>query len=115
MAYIDAETTKKIRQALKAQFPSCKFSVRKDGNIALNVSIMKSPFFDDGEYRQVNHYWLERNYEQDQAAFMKTVLKTIKEAGEHYDNSDPMTDYFECAFYIHLHIGQYDKPHVRLN
>ena len=109
MAHMTADKAKKIRQALKAQFPSCKFSVRKD-RYSINVSIMKSPFFEDGTSHQVNHYWIERNYEQDQADFLKTVLKTIKEAGEHYDNSDPMTDYFECAFYIHLRVGQYDKP-----
>ena len=116
MAHMTAEKAKLIRQALKAQFPSCKFSVRKEGNLSINVSIMKSPFFEDGEQHMVNHYWIDQHYEDEaQASFLKTVLGIIEREGDYYDRSDVMTDYFDCAFYIHMNVGQYDKPHVRLN
>ena len=28
----------------------------------------------------------------------------------HWDNSDPMVDYFSCAFYYGIRIGKWDKP-----
>jgi hypothetical protein len=32
-----------------------------------------------------------------------------------WDNSDPMTDYFDVNFYVHLNIGEWDKPFVNSN
>lgn len=48
MAYINRETAEKVRKALKESFPEIEFSVRANGTNALIVSIMASPYFDDG-------------------------------------------------------------------
>ena len=44
MAYITADEVREIRNALKAEFPNLRFSVRKDNNSSLDVSITKGDF-----------------------------------------------------------------------
>ena len=116
MAYIDKETTAKIRKALKAEFPNIKFSVRKDGAIALNVNIMKSDVFDEGEYLQVNHYYIDSTdqFTTDQKEVLKKVNDIIKSVGDYYDRSDIMSDYFDCAFYYHIGVGTFDNRHQKV-
>lgn len=112
MAYINKETTKKIREALKAEFKEIKFSVSMRGHIALSVSIIESPYFEDGEYTQVNHYHIDRNYSGIQKEVLNKIKKIILEVGEYYNNSDSMTDYFDVAFYYDISIGKWNKGHV---
>jgi hypothetical protein len=114
MAYIDAATTKKIRVALKEKFPKVKFRVSKSGHLSLNVSVDASPYFEDGDIKDVNPYWVDKNYEGEQRDFLQGVLSTIKTAGEWYDKSDIMTDYFDTAFYYHINIGGYGRPHKKV-
>ena len=113
MAYIDASTVAKIRAALKSEIPEAKFSVRKKDNLAVGVSIIKSPYFDDGEDVRVNNYHIDRNYEGKQAEVLNKVDNIIRSAGDYYDDSDIMTDYFNVAFYYSIHIGG-NKPHVKV-
>lgn len=119
MAYISAEDVKRIRNAIKIAFPEFKFSVRKDGYLGVYVSFVSGPvdFNDvmrdkDSGYCQINEYWLQ-NYGQHQALF-EAVLKIIKMAPEKqwYNNSDAQIDYFDTAFYIHMQIGNWNKPYV---
>lgn len=116
MAYIDANTTKKIRQALKSEFPTVKFSVRKRDSIALYVSVVKSDLFEDDTAVNVNHHWIDRSEKLNdvQRKFLLKVKEVIETAGEHFDHSDSMTDYFHCAFYYHISVGTYDKPHQKI-
>ena len=113
MAYITAETSKKIRAALKAEFGKLvKFSVTISNHSSLNVTILESPFFDDGEYIQVNHYWIGEHYQGAQLDALEKIVNVIKTVGKHYDNSDSMTDYFDVAFYFNINIGRWNKKHI---
>lgn len=56
-----------------------------------------------------NHYYLDRQFSGDALYFLNEVLAILKIG--HYDKSDIMTDYFNCAWYIHINIGQWDKPY----
>lgn len=114
MAYIDTDTVKKIRNALKAEFPNTKFSVRRSASCALHVSVMKSSLFEDGVSQPVNHYWLDDMEDQNKREFLKKVDETIRVVGDYFDKSDSMTDYFHCAFYYDIEIGKWDKPHVKV-
>ena len=44
------------------------------------------------------------------------LLKRITQISDqyNYDNSDPQSDYFHVNYYLHLNIGQYDKPYVQI-
>lgn len=113
MAYITKETTKKIREALKAGFKKdIKFSVSMRDHMALDVRIMQSPYFEADEYVQVNQYHISENFPKEQADVLNKVHEIIKTVGEYYNNSDIMTDYFDVAFYYTISIGRWDKGHI---
>ena len=117
MAYISATEVKRIREALKMAFPDFKFSVRKqDGGLSVGVDIVSGPIdlSDDcshgNGYAQLNHFYLGNYVHTD---FYKAIQNIVKNAPErkHYDNSDSQTDYFDCAYYYHIHIGAWNKPY----
>lgn len=43
-------------------------------------------------------------------ALLKRVVEIVNQYN--YDNSDPMTDYFDTNFYLDLSLGKWDKPFV---
>ena len=133
MAYISTKEVAAIRKQLKAEMPEYKFSVKKHHHSSVTVAFMKGPEWEEfqtrdrytGEYstatmddhEQLNHVWADDFYGEKNAAIIKKVEKIIKTAPvkaggrEWYDDSDAMTDYFDTAFYMSIHIGQWDKPY----
>jgi hypothetical protein len=131
MAYINAEEVKAIRVALKAKFPKLKFGCRKSsGSLGVDVVIKEgnvdfSTMFADcardyeGNVRefkgnvQVNQYAMD-SYNAKQRKVFATIFDIIKTApaNKWFDESDSMTDYFHTAFYIHLEVGEWNKPYV---
>lgn len=123
MAYISANEVKAIRTELKAQFPDYKFSVKKGYNgSSVDVTIQQGPvdfaevFNDRTGYAQINQYHLYHygKYE----AFFKRILEIVKSAPalvggrEWFDESDAMVDYFHTAYYIHINVGEWNKPYA---
>ena len=111
MAYINAKTSALIRKALKEKYPEIKFSVRIEHHSMLRVVIMESPYFENGVHKKLNHYWLHESYQGVTLDVLEGILAIIKDVGGWYDKSDPMTDYFNTAFYISMEVGAFDKPH----
>ena len=122
MSYISTEDVKKIRVALKNEFgKKLKFGVRKSsGGHSVGVTIKSGTVdFSDimrnpNEQVQVNHYHLQ-NYGVHKSLFEK-IVEIIKTAPskEWYNNSDPMIDYFDVAFYFDLNVGEWDKPYEKV-
>ena len=112
MAYISSDEVKAVRNKIKAAFPHVKFSVRQRHHSTLVVTVLASPYFDDGARIQVNEYHLDRHYEGQQLRFLRGVYAIMKE--NHWDKSDLMTDYFNCAYYMSLNVGEWDKPHTKI-
>lgn len=112
MAYINRETSAKIRKALKEAFPEIKFSVSIENRMTLHVRVMESPYFEDGARFTVNHYWMDEHFEGQQLAVLQEIEQIIKDVGEWFDKSDVMTDYFHTAFYFDIAVGKWGKPHV---
>jgi len=124
MSYISTEDVKKIRVALKNEFgKKLKFGVRKSPSchsVGVTIKsgtvdfsdIMGTTDFD--KYVQVNQYHLG-NYGVHKSLFKK-IVEIIKTAPSNkwYNNSDPMTDYFDVAFYFDLNVGEWDKPYERV-
>lgn len=119
MAYVTTTQVKQSREALKIAFPDFKFMVRKGngGSSSINVSIMSGPidFGDPNGGRTVNPYHVGAHYEPHCVPFLEAVIKVIKYGSErqYYDNSDPMTDYFDTAFYLDVEMGRWQKPYQK--
>lgn len=119
MAYVTTTQVKQTREALKLAFPDFKFMVRKGngGSSSINVSIMSGPLdFDNPKGgRTVNPYHVGSQYEFHVIPFLEAVIKVIKYGSErqYYDNSNPMTDYFDTAFYLDVELGRWGKPYQK--
>jgi hypothetical protein len=42
------------------------------------------------------------------------AFKALKSA-DWYDESDPMTDYFNIAYYVDVNVGKWDRPYEVTN
>ena len=123
MAYITVEEVAAIRKALKERFPNCRFSVRRRDRQALSVSVMKSPYdfsnvLNDNGYARINPYLIPSliaQISEESVAFLILVRETILNVGNHWDESDIQSDYFNCAFYYDISVGQWDKGHVQID
>ena len=120
MAYISADDVKAIRTELKQAFPTWKFAVRKgSGSLSVDVTILQGTArFDGNTNSQVNPYWIEQHWkdEQDRAALTKINEIMHNAPGRaggkvYFDESDIQSDYFHTAFYTHLSIGSWDKAY----
>jgi len=114
-----SEICKKIKDYAAKRFPTCKFSVRKDGYRSIDISLMSGDFNayatdKDRElnYRSYNHYHSDINTEF--SSRCNEVLRLVSEYAEsyNYDNSDIMTDYFDVNFYLNVSVGKFNKAYV---
>lgn len=121
MAHITSSEVKAARMALRKAFPNFKFSVRGGGTLAINISILTSPLDMTKDlhgygYATINDYYLS-NYEHEEVyrQILKVAKDAIAEAGNPYfDNSDIQTDYFHCAYYCHLNVGEWDRHYKQI-
>ena len=60
-------------------------------------------------YFYVNPYYTNMQFSGTVLEFISELLSILKDG--HYDNSDVISDYFECAWYYYIMIGTYDKPY----
>jgi hypothetical protein len=109
MAYINAQETAQIRNALKVAFPTMKFSVRKQHSMSLHVAVLKGNI--DLQDGQINEYYLDKTSHPD---FWNQVLDIIKNGSDRkwFNESDSQSDYFHIAFYIHMRVGEWNKPYI---
>jgi len=111
------EIAKEIRTTLK-ELNGVKLSVTSDYN-HIQVNIMEAPFNvyinNDMESGSVNHYSYMNSESLTTEA--KTVFQLVDEIilKYHWDKSDAMTDYFNCAFYYSYEIGKWDRPFILNN
>lgn len=118
MAYINADDVKIIRNELKAEFPKYKFSVRREHHSSVNISIMSGPMdfnlgknkYGDDNHGGINHLHLNLYPEA-----VQPMLKKVSEIAhkKHWDKSDIQSDYFHCAYFVHINVGKWDIPYVQ--
>lgn len=72
-------------------------------------------------YHQLNEYQLKDDYDVNMwcnSVFLTKaghdILKNVVDISKkhHYDNSDPMSDYFDTNFYLHVSLGKWDKDFI---
>lgn len=130
MAYINAEETRSIRNALKAKYPAkdgWKFSVRNSNHTSVHVSIMKAPLKFTPKERGpgvrdllaenvevvgrwgINHHHL---YTYNHSEVLEDILNVINTADkQNFDKSDIQSDYFHVGFYVTMEVGTWEKPY----
>lgn len=115
MAYVDQDTKAKLVASVKANLKKVlgddklkvTFSVRNHSTI---VATIVSGTIDFGATEsQVNHYWLHTNYSGKALKVLEAIRDGLKDG--HWDDSDSMTDYSSCAWYIGINIGKWNKQY----
>jgi hypothetical protein len=119
MAYIDKDEIKVKREAIKKAFPSkdgWRFSVTGSNTSTLTIRLMQYPSsLNFPPKAEINKYHIDASCERlGLEGKEKDVIEKMLEIAEdgHWDESDSMTDYFNCAYYIAIRIGDWDKPAV---
>jgi hypothetical protein len=129
MAYMNQDKKKIIKAELdKVLKPlGIKYSLRVDNHMAINCTIrsgsvdfignmrdmLKGDQFKlttDRGYVQVNPYWYNEHFTGEAREIINKTIDALKSAN-YYDRSDAMIDYFDTAYYMHLNIGDWDKPY----
>lgn len=112
-----SDICKKIKDYGKQKFPTCKFSVSKDGYRTIRISLMQGDFEayteDNTEnHRGFNHYHDECNGHLTPRCQEVLRLMTRYAQSYNYDNSDIMTDYFDVNFYLQVEVGKWNTAYV---
>ena len=110
------EIAKEIRQNLKKEYPTSKFAVRKNHHSSITVVLKSSSekiLTETIDYKSINHYHVDSDDKLTALGkeFIKKSLKVINK--RNWDNSDIQSDYFDVNFYLHMTIGEYDKPFIQ--
>jgi hypothetical protein len=112
---------------MSAPFEAFRYDITKDmfgdNKWITDETIRQSnEYLQKRQYAQVNQYQLKESYDPERpmcngSALTKEAWNIMARACEivrqyHWDESDIMTDYFNCNFYYHPCIGKFDKPFV---
>lgn len=113
MAYMSQDRKKELTPGIKSVLKkhSMKGTISVDHHSTLCVTVREG-VIDFGEQRGVNPYYIDRDYAANPPA--RDFLMELKNAMDvgNYDNSDPMSDYFDVGWYVEINIGGYEKPYV---
>jgi len=107
---------------MKASFKVIKDikEIKEEDLVKYGITREKQERIQKEKYNQLNHYSFKNNYSDgyNNGVFLTRkaweVLKRVCEIVNYYnyDDSDPMTDYFDVNFYFRLSIGKWDKPFI---
>lgn len=111
MAHISTEDVKIIRQKLKKEFPSLKFSVTRQHGSTVKISIMEGNLdFGTTEHVQFNTYHLDF-YKHEEVLERILDIANNGSSKKNFDHSDSQTDYFYVGFYVDIDLGKWDRPY----
>ena len=119
MAFITTKEVAEKRKELRNLFPikaGWKFSVTGGNSSSLSIKLMQYPTeYNFPEYIDINPFHFDSSCEhygiKDKEKYVLSVMLDIALRG-HWDKSDLMTDYFNCAYYYDIGIGQWNRPAV---
>lgn len=138
MAFITTEEVANIRRELKARFPKYKFSIRRLDYSKLIINLLKSDLnlLEDlkeqdnlNEINKLNNIrtsiqngFLDFTYIDLKKVFMNRSLEILKQISDiaysqnYFDKSNANIDYFDCAYYVELSLGNYssNKPYQKI-
>jgi hypothetical protein len=135
MAYVDQSVIDDVRAELKAlnKKYGMKATASGKGTSSLTITISSGPldflnqiksyyagrqYLNSGAYVAdlkvltgvgFNHYHDEDKYTGKEQEYLKEIKRIVYK--HHWDQSDIMTDYFSCAYYIHIQFGKWNKAY----
>lgn len=137
MAYVSEEVINKARAALKALNKEygvkATLSGKNSSSLTLKISegsidfignycdtiIERKHYMNDADSVvkyvqssgsiQINQYYLDTQFSGKALEYLEKA-KAIMHV-DHWDESDIMTDYFHCAYYVSMNVGRWDKPY----
>ena len=106
-----------LRVWLKETYPRYKFSVTRRNYNSIGVYLIRADFeafakdSNCTSSKQINHYHIEKDTDLTDRAreVMSNVYGFVN--SYNFDDSDVMTDYFHCNFYLNMGIGTMVKPY----
>jgi hypothetical protein len=134
MAYVTEETITKARAALKVLNKEyrVKSTLSGKGSTSLNLTIAEGAIDFVSNYCEtikvkrtlrdvdsivkhtnkdkhisVNQYYLDSSFSSIPLEYLEKVKEIMY--ADHWDKSDSQSDYFNCAYYIHMRIGKWNK------
>lgn len=122
MAYMNQERKKaiapKVKEICARYGVKATLSVQHGMTLCLNIKSGDIDFFADSDtdfdkargHIQVNEYHFGSQYVGKSKSFLSEVISALNNGN--YDNSDPMTDYFEVGWYLSINVGKWNKPYV---
>lgn len=111
MAYMNQERKAKIATALKPVLKKygMKGSLSVRNHMSIVLTLKSGPIKFDGR-DQINPYWFHEHYEGVAKDFLTEAFAALKSA-DWYDESEPMIDYCNTAYYVSVNIGKWSKPY----
>lgn len=113
MPFLQASETKAIRNAIKAKYPTFKWSIATVHGTTLSVHVMAGPIRFDQDNFNVNHFWIDRQFKDKptERRFFTYLLDLIREVKPcrtvtHDGDYGAVPNY-----YIHIEVGKWDKPY----
>lgn len=109
---MNQEMKAKIAAAVKPILKKYKLkgSLKVENHRAILLTLSQGVIDFGGDYIQVNHYWLDRDYKGVALKALQELKDALLVAG-YYNNSDVMTDYFDTAYYYNIYVGKWNKPY----
>jgi curved DNA-binding protein CbpA len=106
-----------LRIWLKETYPRYKFSVTRKHYDSIYIYLIRADFEAFGKdskcicSKDINHYHITKDKDLTERAreVMENVYSYV--SSYNFDDSDVMTDYFHCNFYLHMGIGTMEKPY----
>ena len=137
MAYVDQSVIDDVRAELKVlnKKYGMKATASGKGTSSLTITISAGPldflsqiksYYEARNYKyngqsiyvkdwqelkgqHFNHYHDEDKYTGKEQEYLKEIKRIVYK--HHWDDSDLMTDYFSCAYYIHIQFGKWNKAY----
>ena len=130
MAYMNQERKAVIAAALKLATAGTglKYSLKVQNHSCISMTIKSGPIDFISDYNQarvlhpmmleratnylyINKYYFHEHFSPGVQVVIRKIVDAMHSAG-HYDLSDIMTDYFDCAYYMDIQVGSWDKPYI---
>lgn len=132
MAYMDQDRKEKLAPAVKAILKKYRLkgslSVRNHSTLVLTIAsgpidfigtrnrvVKQHPRYNERDFTpaenslSVNTHWYQEHFDGRALEFLKEVIPAMNLGN--FDDSDSMTDYFHCGWYVNIDIGRWNKPY----